>query len=253
MVELTRIVSFLDDYLETKNFAEDQSCNGLQVQGKKEVKKIAFAVDACIRSIESASRQGADMLFVHHGLLWNKVNPITVFEKNRLKPLFDSDISLYGVHLPLDAHEEVGNNIELARIFGLGKKEFFGTGTTKPLGCFGNLEKPLKAEEFAAVVSEKLGSKTILEKNGKDIISRVGIVSGGGSGYVSECADLGIDCLVTGESTLSAVREAEERNIAMIFAGHYATETVGVKAVMKKIKEVFPEIETVFIDLQTDF
>lgn len=252
MVELINIVSFLDDYLETKSIT-DKSCNGLQVQGKKEVKKIAFAVDACVESIIEASKQGADMLLVHHGLLWDKVMPITNFEKNRLKPLFDADISLYGVHYPLDVHEEVGNNVELARIFELKNKKFFGAGTTKPFGCFGDLEKSVDLEKFAELVSKKLGSKTVFEKNNNDTISRIGFVSGGGSKFVNECTALGIDCLVTGESTLSAVREAKEREVAMIFAGHYATETVGLKALMRKLKEVFPEIETIFIDLPTEF
>jgi len=249
-MRLDEIVSFLDDFLAIGEW-EDKSINGLQVEGRKEVDKIAFAVDACMETFVKAKEIGADMLVVHHGLIWGGVERIKGMVRKRLKFLLENDISLYACHLPLDAHPKVGNNVELLRIFGVEAEGCFGVYRGKPIGYYGRLDEPKSLEELVNALGVINDSPIVLDF-GEDEVETIGAVSGKGAFAVSEAIELGLDLFVTGEGEHEAYHVAKEGRINVIFAGHYATETLGVKALMRVVGEEFAgEVEVKFVDVPT--
>ena len=161
------LVKWLDNYLNISAF-EDKSLNGLQVEGADEVTKIAFAVDSSLRTFEQAAEIGADMLIVHHGLFWGSPLAVTGMHKKRIKYLLEKDISLYAVHLPLDAHQEVGNNWGLARILGLTNLEVF---SPKGIGVKGIFPNPITLRDLANQIEKELGESVLVHAGGKLEIS----------------------------------------------------------------------------------
>ncbi|MEA3514016.1 MAG: Nif3-like dinuclear metal center hexameric protein [Nanoarchaeota archaeon] len=252
MAEIKQITNFLDEELKTAQ-VEDTSNNGLQVAGKTEVRKIAFAVDACVEVFEKAIEASADMIIVHHGMSWaDSLKYITGINYNRLKLLIKNDVSLYASHLPLDMHDRYGNNIQLAKMLGLNNIEYFGKyhgATIGKMGCFNN---ELTLEELKQILEDKLNAKCLTFKFGKEKIKTIGIVSGGGSLALNEAVQKDLDCFLTGEAPHQTYQEAKESRMNVIMAGHYETETVGVKALMPLLKEKFG-VEVVFIDAQPEY
>ncbi|WP_024466993.1 Nif3-like dinuclear metal center hexameric protein [Treponema pedis] len=235
----------------------DVSQNGLQVgnSGKK-IKKAAFAVDACKAVISIAKERKADILFVHHGLFWSKSILITGIHYERIKMLLDSDIALYAVHLPLDAHPLYGNNAGLSARLSLEDKKEFGLYHGINIGFYGNL--PLKNNEGLSI-DETIsllfpdGEKPAdILPFGKKKIKSVGIISGGAAENISEAVDLNLDLYITGEIEHVTYHTALENKINVIAGGHYQTETVGVRLVAKRL-ESDTGIETCFIDVPTGF
>jgi len=248
-MELKKLNKFLDEYLKISEI-EDVSVNGLQVEGKKKVNKICFAVDASVETFKSAKEENADMLFVHHGMIWNGLKSITGINYGRLKFLIENNISLYAAHLPLDKHEEVGNNIQFLKIFGINKGiEEFGTYHGIKIGYAGRFEKEKKLSDFVSEIEKELNTKCKILKFGKEKIKSIGVVSGGAASLIDEAIE-NVDCFVTGEPSHQVYHIAKEGKINVIFAGHYATETLGVKAMAALISKKFG-IETKFIDCQT--
>jgi len=246
MVLLKEIVEFLDGELGVKD-VEDSSNNGLQVSGNKGVKKIAFAVDACMEVFEKA--KDFDMVIVHHGISWDdSLKYLTGINYSRVKFLIDNNISLYGAHLPLDKHPKHGNNAELCRIFGLKHIHGFGDYNGQVIGFAG--ERDISLKEFIKEIEKKLDTKCLLFEFGKKQIKKIGVVSGGGSSALNEAIEKGLDCFVTGEVPHHTYQLAKEGNINLIAAGHYATETFGVKALMNILKEKF-DVDVKFIDAPT--
>ena len=250
-MKLKEIVQFLDDFLGIKDW-EDKSNNGLQIEGKPEVRKIVFAVDACMDVFVRAKERDADMIIVHHGLIWGGIDYVRGIVKRRLKFLLDNEISLYAVHLPLDAHPKVGNNAQLLRLLEVEPEEQFGMYKGKPIGFYGKLENPMNLSEIVEILRNKLSERLIVLDFGDEKIEIVGAVSGKGAFALVEAIDKGLDLFITGEAEHSAYHLAKECGINVIFAGHYATETLGVKALMNVIGEEFAgEIEVEFIDVPT--
>ncbi len=250
-MKLEEIVQFLDDFLGIKDW-EDKSNNGLQIEGKPEVRKIVFAVDACMDVFVRAKERDADMIIVHHGLIWGGIDYVRGIVKRRLKFLLDNEISLYAVHLPLDAHPKVGNNAQLLRLLEVEPEEQFGMYKGKPIGFYGKLENPMNLSEIVEILRNKLSERLIVLDFGDEKIEMVGAISGKGAFALVEAIDKGLDLFITGEAEHSAYHLAKECGINVIFAGHYATETLGVKALMNVIGEEFAgEIEVEFIDVPT--
>ena len=243
------LVGWLDNYLNI-HFYEDASLNGLQVEGAEEVSKVAFAVDSSLSTLEQAAETGADMLVVHHGLFWGKPLAITGMHKNRVKYLLEKDISLYAAHLPLDAHKEVGNNYGLARILGMTDLQEFAYHKGKPIGVKGVFPNPITLRDLANTLEQELGESVLVHAGGKLEISTLGIVSGGASWDVVAAANEGLDAFLTGEPKHEVFYEAFERKINALYAGHYMTETVGVKLLEEKLKLEF-NVATQFILLPT--
>lgn len=227
----------------------DISLNGIQIGGEdRALKKVAFAVDACLETIEKAVESNADLLVVHHGLFWG--SPIAIDNSHylRVKKAIDGNLFLFASHIPLDANIPYGNNAQIA--LSLGMKDFDSDfeWKGKRIGVRGNLPFPMTVEEIATL----LGKKDALVINGskKERIESVGIVSGSGSSDLRSAIDCGLDLFITGEVHHEVYHEAMENNISILALGHYYSETFGVKALERLTKKKY-EIETVFIDAET--
>lgn len=247
---LQRITVWLDETLGLKDFPDDSSANGLQFEGRANVRKIAIAVDACRYSIEKAAEIGADMLFVHHGLIWGGLKSITGAMKEKIALLAKNDISLYACHLPLDAHAELGNNAEILKALGAEISEPFGAYHGKKIGFRGVLPSVMPVADFAALVKSVSGGGDVSVVSFGGDVKNIAAVSGGGASCFGDVERSDIDTFITGEPSHVAYLQAEEFRKNIVFAGHYATETFGVRAVGRRISEHFG-IETVFVEHPT--
>jgi len=248
------LANFIKDAVDPKGIIKDDSLNDIQVENTGEITKIAVAVDACLATIEGAAKAGAQVLLVHHGLCWGKQLPITGNHYSRVKALIENNIGLIASHLPLDAHSEFGNNIVLAKKIGIKKPEPFLLYNDTYIGFKGELERSLPIE----IIVERLGT-TMKDVRcylpfGKKEIKTVGIVSGGAGsgGNVHDAIAEKLDLYISGEGRHSTYHKALEGKINVLLAGHYFTETFGVKALGEKIKKEL-KIECEFIDCPTGF
>ncbi len=246
----SELAGYLDEFLRV-GVIEDSSNNGLQVGGAEEVTRLAFTVDASLATFEAARATAAQMLIVHHGLFWSKPLMVTGIHRHRLRTLLDAGIALYAAHLPLDYHEEVGNNVTLARWLELQDVEPFGAHKSLPAGTAGHLSRPYSLEQFTVQVERLLGEPVLrVWPFGSQTVQKVGIVSGGAGSLVSQAVDAGVDVYLTGEVSHIAYHEARELGVNVVFGGHYATETAGLKSLAEHLSERFG-LETVFLDLST--
>ncbi|GIW26431.1 Nif3-like dinuclear metal center hexameric protein [Meiothermus sp.] len=232
------LVRWLDEYLKIREF-KDPSLNGLQVEGKAEVRKIGVSVDAAQVIFDQAAEAQVDFLITHHGLFWGQPFAIVGYQKKRLERLFLAGISLYTAHLPLDAHPEVGNNAVLARELGLRDLEPFPHPKYGPIGCVGHFSEPRPLAEVEDRIGELTGMQPLVHKGGLEEVRRVGIVSGGGAGDVGLAKALGCDLYITGEPSHAHYHEPFELGINVIYAGHYDSETFGVRALAARLEEEF--------------
>jgi dinuclear metal center YbgI/SA1388 family protein len=244
------LVTYLNEFLDVQAI-QDRSNNGLQVEGAGEVEHVALAVDAGLAAFEGARRVGAQMLIVHHGLYWSEPVMITGLHRRRLQLLFDAALSLYAVHLPLDFHSEVGNNATLARWLALEETGEFGDYKGYPAGVAGTLPSELSLEVFTERVEKVLGEPIVrVWPFGRRRVRRVGIASGGAGALVEQAAEAGVDVYLTGEVSHSVYHQARELGLNVIFGGHYATETAGLKALAGHLGERF-HLRMTFLDLPT--
>jgi len=248
-VKLYEIVEFLDDLLKVEEW-QDKSNNGLQVEGKEEVKKVAFAVDACMEVFEKAKEIGADMIVVHHGLIWGGIDYVKGLIKRRLEFLLKNGISLYAVHLPLDAHPSVGNNAQILKAMGLEPIESFGVYQGKEIGYIGVYDESKPLDDVLDLIREKVNQTLVVLDFGSEDVKRVGVVSGRGGFALVEAVERNVDLFITGEQDHSVYHLAKECGVNVVFAGHYATETFGVKALMRVVGGEF-DIDVEFIDIPT--
>ena len=247
MTELSKITEYLDDYLNINSF-NDSSQNGLQVSGKKIIKRIVGLVDASLEGFNAAADFNADMIIVHHGLLWSKPVTLTGLFYERIKVLIDENISLYAAHLPLDAHKILGNNAQLAQILDAEVTDWFAEYGGQPIGCIAKLKKSTPLTDVITNLDEELKTQTRVFDFGVEEIETVAIVSGAACEALPEAVEREVDLFITGEPRLSAFHEAREYNINVAFAGHYATECVGVQAVINHLPTLF-DVEAVFVDV----
>ncbi len=247
---LKKVVGFLDTYLKIDEI-EDSSWNGLQFEGDSQVEKIAFAVDASAESFEKAAGENADMLIVHHGQFWSSHNPSIIgWSKERIDLLYKNNLSLYACHLPLDRHQEVGNNAELLKLLGAKIKKEFLFHKGKNIGWLGERKKALSLKDIERKLVDSLNTECIILPFGKENIKSVAVCSGGGSyGGFYEALELNADLYITGD-TAEIYYTAKDSGMNVIFAGHYATETVGLKA-LSKVLEKRLKVDVLFIDLPT--
>jgi dinuclear metal center YbgI/SA1388 family protein len=247
MASLNSIVRFLNAELRVHGIP-DSSRNGLQVRVPNEISKVGFAVDASLTTFEKAARTGCDLLVVHHGIRWKGLRDKTGLQKKRIAFLRRRRINLYAAHLPLDLHAEYGNNIELARLLGLTGVEKFGRYKGRALGYKGRLSAPRTVGWVAGRLKRRIKADCKVLRFGKPTVRTVGIVSGGGSDSLVDAYREGLDCFVTGEAPHHIYHEAKDLGKNIIIAGHYATETTGVKALMPLLKREFG-VSTVFLDV----
>ena len=228
----------------------DDSLNGIQVGCSRQIRKAAFAVDACAESIRRAAERGADVLFVHHGMFWGKPESVEGPLRERLKLLIEADMGLYACHLPLDMHPEVGNNAVLADLLSLGERKPFGSYHGLAIGVSGRFPEPLTLDEIVARILPDLSRPKLLIPSGRERMSTAAIDSGGAPYEALQAFGRGIDVFITGEPSHSIYHLVVEAGLDFIAAGHYATEVWGVKAVAAKASAELG-IETFFIDLPT--
>lgn len=244
------LTDYLNELLNINAFS-DYGPNGLQIEGKKRISKIAFAVSATKDSVEKAVEAGADAMIVHHGLFWkfHGPRPLTGAFAKRVKPLVQQDINLYGYHLPLDAHIELGNAAALAKRAGLTGLAPFGDRKGAPLGVWGKFEKTLEPLMLKEKLEKILDHQVIHSCPNKNPIKTVGIITGGANSEWIEAQALSLDAYVTGEISEHDWHEAKEGNVHFFAGGHHATEQFGVQELMRSIQNRFgQEIECFYID-----
>ncbi|MFA5073933.1 MAG: Nif3-like dinuclear metal center hexameric protein [Nitrospirota bacterium] len=240
------ITAFLNRLLHVKKI-KDASVNGLQVRlsRDREIRTVGFAVDACIPTFEQAKKLNADLLVVHHGIKWRPQRN-TDLEDRRAAYLKKNSIALYAAHLPLDLHAEYGNNVHLAKLLDVHGLKRFGMYHGIKIGYAGIFKRTKTLDSLAAMLNKELKTKCRVLKFGKTNIRSIGIVSGGGGDVLYDAVRAGLDCFLTGEISLSVWNAAREYGLTVIAAGHYATETCGVRACMPLIEKAF-KVKTVFI------
>jgi dinuclear metal center YbgI/SA1388 family protein len=236
------LIGHLDALLNPSAF-DDYGPNGLQVPGNEQIRTVLTGVSASVALFERAVEHGADLVLVHHGLFWGATGPVDDRLKRRLKLLFDHDIALAAYHLPLDAHPAVGNNALLAGALGATELEPFAG-----IGIRGRLPG-IAPEDLRARVREATGGREPLAfLAGPDAVHSIGIVSGGAAKHLDDAIAAGLDAFVTGEPREPAMNDAHEAGIHFLAAGHYATETFGVRALGERLSQAFG-IRHVFADL----
>jgi dinuclear metal center YbgI/SA1388 family protein len=265
-VPLASIAAYLDDFLRIREVPDEENAvNGLEAENASgEVTRIVAAVDASLETIEGVigrkdgktegrsalSSEGPGgrpgpgspdhpLLLVHHGLFWDGNVPLTGRRYRRVRALLDQDIALYAAHIPLDVHPEVGNNHVLARQIGLGGIEPFDSYRGIPIGVRGVLDYETPREALVARVEQLLGAAAKLIPGGPALSLRVGIITGGAGGRIAAAREAGLDTYLTGEGAHHTFFDAMELGVNAIFAGHYATETVGVKALAEHLSRKF--------------
>ena len=229
----------------------DSSLNGLQVtRGTKEITTIAFAVDACQATFRRAAEKGADMLFVHHGLFWGAPVPLTGIIYERLHYLIKEDLALYAVHLPLDMHPTVGNNAGMARALELEQVEPFGIYKGTAIGCKGVCKNERSIDELLPLLGLTREECLGIFPFGPEKIKSVGIVSGGAAMEAEDALRDRLDLFITGDLSHTVFHFCQEGGLNLISAGHYQTETWGVRHVAEKTARE-TGLNTVFIDVPT--
>jgi dinuclear metal center YbgI/SA1388 family protein len=244
---------FFRTFLSIEEFSgADASLNGLQVDNNgAEIGRVAFAVDACLETINRAADAGAGMLFVHHGLFWGKPERVAGVHRARLKALLERGLALYAVHLPLDQHPLAGNNAVLAKRLGIVDPEPFGAYHGRKIGYKGRLAEALSIDEALGRVAFMGRPPLGVYAFGKEKSLSCGVVSGGAADLAREALAEGLDLYVTGEASHAVYHEALEGRLNLIAAGHYASEVWGVRAVMEYASERLHGMEFVFIDVPT--
>jgi dinuclear metal center YbgI/SA1388 family protein len=249
MADRDEIVAFCDELLEVAEF-DDYGPNGLQVPGRREVSGVVTGVTANREFLAQAAQSGADLALAHHGLFFGD-HPQALSEPmaQRLRIALEAEMSVAAYHLPLDAHREIGNNALLCRELGLEPEERpFGEVKGRSIGVIGRSADGLEAAELAGRVASLLDRDPLVFDAGPPRVHTVGIVTGGGARSIAEAAALGLDAFLTGEPAEHVMGDAREAAIHFIAAGHYATETFGVRRLGELVAERFG-VEHRFIDV----
>lgn len=240
-MKLRDIVSFLDRELRTAEVKDYPNAhNGLQLENAGEVTRVACAVDASEAVIDAASEAGADLLIVHHGMLWHGAQRIEGALYRKLRRAMDAGLAIYSSHLPLDLHPRLGNNALLAKALGIRK-----TAPFLDIGVRAAVNLPLAT--LIDRIEDAVQSPVHVAPGGPDRVRKLGIVTGGAGGEVAKAAAAGVDTFLTGEGTHWTFAAAEELGVNLIYAGHYATETFGVKALGAELERKF-RLPWAFID-----
>jgi dinuclear metal center YbgI/SA1388 family protein len=247
-MNILQLSHYLDKLLEINSIKDSPNAmNGLQVENTGKIEKIGLAVDLCQATIEMAVKSKCNMMFVHHGIFWGGLQAVRGQHYKKLASMMQANLGLYSAHIPLDMHPVLGNNRALANLIGLGHLETFGEYGGEKIGLKGQIVAT-NARELGKKLKDKLGAS--IKVIGKGKIGTVGLVTGGAGDMVGQAIAENLDCYISGEGANHQFHEAIEGNCVLILAGHYATETGGVKAVGKHLKDKF-NIETEFLDYPT--
>ena len=237
-MKIESLLQFLDDYLEVADHPDySNALNGLQLEGPREVERVVAAVDASEAAIEAAVEAGGDLLLVHHGLFWDGLGPLRGRRFRRVARAIEGGLAIYSAHLPLDSHPEVGNCAVLARELGVPLEGRFGAYEGTELGWWGTVDA--SRAELARRVESVVGRDVHVLAGGGEEAGRVAVLTGGGGSFIRDAAREGIDTLVTGEGGHHTYFDAMELGVNVLYAGHYATEIWGVRALAAELEDRF--------------
>jgi dinuclear metal center YbgI/SA1388 family protein len=235
---LQEIIEFADRYLQVADVVDyPNALNGLQIENNGRVSRLAAAVDATEATITGAVQAGADLLIVHHGLFWSGLSPIRGAGYRKVAACVKNNLAVYSAHLPLDLHPEVGNNALLARALGFTELAPFFIENGRALGVA--TSEPRERSLLIGQLEKLVGNAVWLCPAGPEICRRVGIVTGGAGSHVDRAVREGVDTFLTGEGPHFTFGLAQELGVNLIYAGHYATETFGVRALAQEIGRRF--------------
>jgi dinuclear metal center YbgI/SA1388 family protein len=248
MAERDEILAYLDDLLEIEAFT-DYGPNGLQVPGAAEVSRVVTGVSAQLELFERAAASGAELVLTHHGLFWDfHSRTIGPAMKERLRILFDAEISLAGYHLPLDAHPEVGNNALICAALGLDRAEPFAEHKGRPIGFVGRSTEGIAFGELRERCATTFEQEPFVWECGPGLVHSVAVVSGGAPGNFADAIALGVDAFLTGETAEHVMADARENGVHFIAGGHYATERLGIRRIGELVAERF-RVEHQFVEI----
>ncbi|WP_439027123.1 Nif3-like dinuclear metal center hexameric protein [Haloarchaeobius sp. DT45] len=255
-MKLTEFCARLDEELRTEDWADlDASANGLQVGPEEaEVESVAFCTDGVEETFQMAAKWDADAVVVHHGISWGGIERVTGRHYRRVAPLVENDIALYVSHLPLDGHPDLGNAAGVADLLDLANRAPFGRVGPEHAGQQGRLPEPQRAESVRETLAGMLstGDQPIQVLDfGPAELEDVAIATGDGSDYIDEAAAKDVDAVVMGEAKQKTYHEAREAGLTVFLAGHYATETFGVRNLQSWVEEWDEDLATTFFDVPT--
>ncbi len=246
---LATLVNHCDQILRTKEFGDyDGAVNGLQTENSGNVTRIAATVDASLATVKLAIAAKADLLIVHHGLFWSPSHPWTGKRYELLQLLIENNLAVYSSHLPLDAHPKLGNNTLLCAALGLRNLKPFFPSHGRDIGL--QSRQKISRDELTKRLHRATGSKPLLIPGGQETCERIGVVTGGAGGDMKLAAEAGVDTFITGEGPHWTYALAEELGLNVFYAGHYATETFGVKALAAALSKKF-KLPWTFLDHPT--
>jgi dinuclear metal center YbgI/SA1388 family protein len=246
MTNINELMHYNQQYLQLERF-KDYCPNGLQVQGKSHVSKIVTGVTANMALLQAAHAAKADLILVHHGYFWRNEDPRVIgIKRDRLAFLLKHDLNLAAYHLPLDAHADVGNNVQLGQLL---EFEFSGFIGDLSIVAHGQLKAPMTLEALSQMIEAKLQRKPLTIGNAQKNIQKVAWCTGAAQGYIEAAIQMGVDVFISGEISEQTTHQAMESGVAYISAGHHATERYGIQALGEHIAKTF-QLEHQFIDIE---
>lgn len=246
MVKLNELLHYTQELMQVERF-KDYCPNGLQVEGRAEIRKIVTGVTASMALLEAAKQASADLILVHHGYFWRNEDPRVVgIKRNRLAFLLKNDLNLMAYHLPLDAHADFGNNVQLGRVLGISPSGFAGEAK---LVAYGELAKPITLAAFTAQIESSLQRVPLVIGDPQKIVQKVAWCTGAAQGYIDAAIELGVDVYISGEISEQTTHQSLESGVSYISAGHHVTERYGVQALGQHLAEKFNLVHE-FVDVK---
>ncbi|HYN55399.1 MAG TPA: Nif3-like dinuclear metal center hexameric protein [Methylotenera sp.] len=245
MVKINALLHYTQQLLEVERF-KDYCPNGLQVEGKTEIRKIVTGVTASMALLEAAYQANADLILVHHGYFWRNEDPrIVGIKRNRIAFLLQNDLNLMAYHLPLDAHPLLGNNVQLGKVLGIVPKGFAGESN---MVAYGRLDHAMSLHDFAKHLEAALERVPLVIGDPQKMVQNIAWCTGAAQSYIDTAIELGVDVYISGEISEQTTHQAVENNVSYIAAGHHVTERYGVQALGEHLAEKF-KITHEFIDI----
>lgn len=246
MVKRNELVNYTQSLMQVERF-KDYCPNGLQVEGKADIYKIVTGVTASMALLEAAKQANADLILVHHGYFWrNEDARVVGIKRNRLAFLLKNDLNLVAYHLPLDAHLELGNNVQLARVLNI---NFSGFAGELNMMAYGVLTESINLQKFATQIENILQRAPLVIGNPHKMVQKVAWCTGAGQGYMDVAIALGVDVFISGEISEQTTHQSVESGVSYISAGHHVTERYGIQALGEHLAEKFNLIHE-FIDIE---
>lgn len=245
MVKINELTHYTQQLLQVERF-KDYCPNGLQIEGKSEIRKIVTGVTASMALLEAAYQANADLILVHHGYFWRNEDPrIVGIKRNRIAFLLQNNLNLVAYHLPLDAHPQLGNNVQLGKVLGITPTGFAGESN---IIAYGRLAQPITLHDFAKHLEAALVRVPLVIGDPQKMVQNIAWCTGAAQGYIDTAITLGVDVYISGEISEQTTHQAVENNISYIAAGHHVTERYGVQALGEHLADKF-NIRHEFIDI----